>query len=62
MPDIAMCRNEKCKKKMTCYRYRALPGYWQAYADFREPCESYMETTEEELERARRLAVLGGLR
>jgi hypothetical protein len=34
-PDMAMCRNDKCPKKETCYRYIAKPNpYWQTYMDF----------------------------
>jgi len=42
MPDISMCQNEKCKLKMECYRYMAVPSSWQTYADFNEEnCESF---------------------
>ena len=35
MPDIAMCRNERCSIKMSCYRYTAEPnGKWQSYDSF----------------------------
>jgi len=35
IPDITICRNERCPRKMECYRYRAEPDpYWQSYADF----------------------------
>jgi len=35
MPDITICRNERCPRKMECYRYRAEPnGKWQSYAKF----------------------------
>ena len=42
MPDISMCANKKCKKRKQCHRYTATPDeYWQAYADFTEPCEHF---------------------
>jgi len=25
MPDISMCRNERCDKKKECYRFMAIP-------------------------------------
>ena len=32
MADITMCDNEKCSKRMTCYRFTAIPcEYRQAY-------------------------------
>lgn len=34
MPDISMCRNEKCPVKTKCYRYMAMPNGWQSYANF----------------------------
>jgi hypothetical protein len=35
MPDISMCRNEKCPSKEKCYRYTAKPNeYGQAYSQF----------------------------
>lgn len=34
MPDISMCRAVKCPLRHKCYRYTALPGYWQTYANF----------------------------
>jgi hypothetical protein len=42
MSDISMCQNEKCKLKIKCYRYMAVPSSWQTYADFNEEnCESF---------------------
>ena len=26
MPDISMCGNSKCPKRMKCYRHRAIPS------------------------------------
>ena len=35
MPDITMCRNERCSIKMSCYRYTVEPsGKWQSYDSF----------------------------
>jgi hypothetical protein len=34
MPDIAMCKNENCPYRNTCYRYRAIPDLMQAYLEF----------------------------
>ena len=25
MPDITMCKNDKCEQRQNCYRYRAKP-------------------------------------
>ena len=33
MPDIAMCKDESCEKKETCFRYKAYPSYMQCYFD-----------------------------
>lgn len=35
MPDISMCRNEKCPSKKQCYRYTARPNpFRQSYGNF----------------------------
>jgi hypothetical protein len=35
MPDISMCKNEKCKLKEECYRFTATPSeFMQAYGVF----------------------------
>ena len=34
MPDISMCSNTKCEKRYECYRYRAIPSYWQSSSPF----------------------------
>lgn len=35
MPDISMCLNQTCGKRLECYRFMAKPTpYWQAYSDF----------------------------
>jgi hypothetical protein len=31
MPDITMCRGERCECKLTCYRYAAEPSMRQRY-------------------------------
>lgn len=37
MPDISMCRNERCDKKKECYRFMAIPyRRWQTYTLFDE--------------------------
>ena len=38
MPDIAMCKQWRCKLWMSCYRFRARPSAQQSYID-REPAE-----------------------
>lgn len=45
MPDIAMCFGEGCKKKETCYRFRATPNpYRQSYTKPNpETCDMYWE-------------------
>ena len=35
MPDISMCKNDKCPSKEECYRFRAVPNpERQAYGGF----------------------------
>lgn len=35
MPDISMCKNDTCKRRLRCYRYMATPtSKWQAYSTF----------------------------
>jgi len=34
MPDITMCVNGMCEFRNECYRYRAVPDYWQSLAFF----------------------------
>jgi hypothetical protein len=50
MPDILMCQNGKCKLRIECYRYTAIPSVYQSYADFDEqncswfmPIENYLK-------------------
>ena len=49
-PDIAMCQNEVCAKKLSCYRYIAVPDpYRQSYAMFdADGCDSYIECKSKE--------------
>ena len=50
MADITKCANKNCKIKKTCYRYTAVDGYWQSYADFnnskvikdKKECENFL--------------------
>jgi len=47
MPDIALCRDDKCPRRELCYRYTAKPSYWQSYfkgkpRDDYETCEYFM--------------------
>ena len=35
MPDISLCKNDKCPSKNECYRFRAVPNpERQAYGSF----------------------------
>ena len=34
MPDITLCENEDCPIKENCYRYLAVGGLFQSYANF----------------------------
>ena len=34
MPDISLCRNDKCKLKKQCYRFTAKSSMWQSYTTF----------------------------
>ena len=48
MPDIALCPDETCPKKETCYRFFAKPDkYWQSYFTksprVGDKCEHYWE-------------------
>lgn len=44
MPDFAMCNQAGCALWMSCYRFRAVPSYWQSYVD-REPAERQEDGT-----------------
>ena len=41
MPDISMCSNERCLKRLKCHRYTATPcEFMQSYSDFEaKDCE-----------------------
>lgn len=45
MPDISLCRNQDCTRRLTCYRFLAEPNPEnQAYVDFKQVngyCEHY---------------------
>lgn len=34
MSDITKCTAKNCQLKDKCYRYTAIDGYWQSYANF----------------------------
>jgi len=34
MPEISMCKNDKCSLKLKCYRYVAVPSKYQSYMKF----------------------------
>lgn len=43
MPDISMCKNEKCPLRQDCYRFTAKPNEHQSYAEFDEAnCEYFI--------------------
>lgn len=51
MPDISMCMNLMCPKRMTCYRHMAEPKRRQSYASFKYKmtdngaiCDNYIPT------------------
>ena len=39
MADITKCTAKNCKIKDKCYRYTAIDGYWQSYANFNKDKE-----------------------
>lgn len=40
MVDICKCMNDKCKKRLECYRYMSISSLpYQAYAMFEEICD-----------------------
>ncbi len=52
-PDISMCQNQTCSKRMTCYRFRAIPNeFRQSYGMFKPnkegECEYYSHIDPEE--------------
>ena len=51
MPDIAMCQDKDCPKRLSCYRYTATPSQYQPYfaekiVDENGKCEYYIEAGE----------------
>ena len=54
MPDIAMCKNDKCIKKNNCYRYKAKPSTYQSYfaedtLDKEGNCKYYIPISKQEI-------------
>ena len=50
MPDISMCNNTKCNRRLTCYRFTAKPNpFMQSYSAFKPDadgkCDAYWNTT-----------------
>ena len=44
MPDITKCTNEKCTKRLTCYRWTAPANDYQYYARYEDKdCGYYIE-------------------
>jgi len=44
MPDISMCRSERCPIKKKCYRYTATPSdFRQSYSNFSPDASPEME-------------------
>ena len=39
MADITKCTAKNCKIKNKCYRFTAIDGYWQSYANFNKDKE-----------------------
>lgn len=63
MADIAMCMNEFCTLKDSCYRYKAQPhDIWQSYGDFKQvrgECDHYWKDTRTEREIQNKQNTLG---
>jgi hypothetical protein len=50
MPDISMCKNEKCLLRKHCYRFTAKPNTYQCYAKFNEnKCKYFIKNENERL-------------
>lgn len=46
MPDITMCSNDKCKLRLSCYRFMAIADRWQSYSKYEptgDKCENMIE-------------------
>lgn len=43
MPDISMCRNTRCERRLQCYRFTAIPNpFRQSYMNYNEvDCKSF---------------------
>lgn len=52
MPDISMCKGDKCSAKLHCWRFLAPPAYRQSYFGIvpgkDSMCEWYWKATREE--------------
>lgn len=53
MPDITMCRSDKCYQRHECYRYLARPDGWQSFfsgdtVDKDGTCKYFMPIAEEQ--------------
>lgn len=52
MVDLAMCKNEDCPVKKSCYRYLAKPDSYQSYFTgikaTEEGCDVYWKVSSEE--------------
>ena len=49
MPDISMCANKSCPKKLDCYRFTATPSDYQYFAGFeykKGKCEHFWDNSE----------------
>lgn len=41
-PDVAMCRNDACPQRKSCYRHEAKADkWWQTYGEFKPDTEGY---------------------
>jgi hypothetical protein len=52
MPDISMCDNSRCTRRLTCYRFTAKPNpYRQSYSHFMPDiygeCDAYWDNMEQ---------------
>jgi len=56
MPDIAMCDNQTCPSRESCYRFKAIPNtHSQSYMNFNpgknKKCKDYMKIIKNEKRR-----------
>lgn len=57
MPDISMCQNMKCKKRLDCYRFWARPSpiqQWYAEFDENKTEECYWPIAKEKKDRRKK--------